>query len=171
MKILMVCLGNICRSPLAEGILRDKIKKAGLNWEVDSAGTDGYQPGCPPHHFSQKVAKHFGIDISTQKCRDFRQSDIEAFDRIYVMDDENYDEVRRISGKKWKPEKVDLLLNEVYPGKDKIVPDPWFGGEDGFYTTYKMIEEACDMIVRKYKDQTLKESYSEESAVGKKFNH
>src|SRR4051812_8308896 len=123
MKILMVCLGNICRSPLAEGILKDKVKKAGLNWEVDSAGTDGYQPGCPPHHFSQKVAKNYGIDISTQKCRHFRPGDIETFDRIYVMDDENYDEVRRISGKKWNPQKVDFLLNEVYPGKDKIVPD------------------------------------------------
>lgn len=148
MKILMVCLGNICRSPLAEGILRDKIKKAGLDWEVDSAGTNGYQPGCPPHHFSQKVAKQYGIDICEQKCRHFIKEDIDKFDKIYVMDDENYYEVQRIAGRKWDAKKVDFLLNEVYPGQNQMVPDPWFGGEDDFHTVYEMIDKACEKIVK-----------------------
>lgn len=147
MKILMVCLGNICRSPLAEGILKDKIKKAGLHWEVDSAGTNGYNPGCPPHRFSLKVARENGIDISGQKCRNFTKEDITRFDKIYVMDDENYEEVKRISGVNWNAEKVDYLLNSVTPGQNRNVPDPWFGGEDGFHKAFKMIEEACDKIV------------------------
>ncbi len=143
----MVCLGNICRSPLAEGILKDKVKKAGLDWQVDSAGTNGYQPGCPPHHFSQKVAKHYGIDITDQKCRQFTNSDIKKFDRIYVMDIENYQDVKEIAGVKWDAAKVDFLLNQIYPGQNKNVPDPWFGGEDGFHKVYKMIDKACEAIV------------------------
>lgn len=143
----MVCLGNICRSPLAEGILKDKVKKAGLDWQVDSAGTNGYQPGCPPHHFSQKVAKQYGIDISNQKCRHFTGRDIENFDRIFVMDKENYNDVKEIAGEKWDAAKVDFLLNQIYTGQNKNVPDPWFGGEDGFHNVYKMIDKACDAIV------------------------
>lgn len=148
MKILMVCLGNVCRSPLAEGILRDKVKRAGLDWEVDSAGTNGYQPGCPPHHFSQKVAKFYGIDIGEQKCRHFTKNDIDKFDTIYVMDEENYYDVQRICGEKWDPKKVDFLLNEIYPMQNRMVPDPWFGGEDGFHKVYEMIDEACEAIVK-----------------------
>lgn len=147
MKILMVCYGNICRSPLAEGILKDKVKKAGLDWEVDSAGTNAYEPGCPPHHFSQKAAKHYGIDIGNQKCHHFTKEDIKRFDRIYVMDKENYYDVKEICGENWDADKVDLLLNEVYPGQNKIVPDPWFGGEDAFHKVYKMIDKACEKIV------------------------
>jgi protein-tyrosine phosphatase len=150
MKILMVCLGNICRSPLAEGILKDKVKKAGLDWEVDSAGTLGHNVGCAPHHFSQKVARQYGVDICEQKCRHFTKDDIKNFDRIYVMDDENYLDVKRISGGNWDSGKVDLIMNEVYPGEDRIVPDPWFGGEEGFHKVYEMLDKACDAIIKKY---------------------
>ena len=150
MKILMVCLGNVCRSPLAEGILKDKVKKAGLEWYIDSAGTNGYQPGCPPHQSSQEVAKNYGIDISEHQCRHFTKKDIEEFDKIYVMDDENYNDVRRICDHKWNEEKVEFLLNEVYPGENRIVPDPWFGGEDDFTEVYELIDKACEVIVKKY---------------------
>jgi protein-tyrosine phosphatase len=96
MKILMVCLGNICRSPLAEGILQHKANAAALNWQVDSAGTAGYHVGNPPHHLSQKVAKHNGIDISHQQCKQFVQEDMLNYDRIYVMDSSNYNDVKRL---------------------------------------------------------------------------
>ena len=96
MKILMVCLGNICRSPLAEGILKQQCREKGLNWVIDSAGTAGYHVGCAPHHQSQKVALQFGIDISKQQCRKFVKEDIERYDMIYVMDQSNYKDVQLI---------------------------------------------------------------------------
>jgi protein-tyrosine phosphatase len=150
MKFLMVCLGNICRSPLAEGILKHKIKQAGLNWTVESAGTGNYHIGEAPHHLSQKVAQLNGIDICEQKGRQFVKDDMLHYDKIYVMDAENYNDVRRISGKYWDANKVDLLLNEIYSGENRSVPDPWFGKEDGFHMVYKMIDKACENIVKKY---------------------
>lgn len=150
MKILMICLGNICRSPLAEGILKDKVKKAGLDWEIDSAGTLGHNVGCPPHHLSQKVARQYGMDICEHKCRNFSKEDIKNFDKIYVMDDENYLDVKRISVKNWDAGKVDLIMNELYPGEDRIVPDPWYGGEEGFHKVYEMLDKACDAIIKRY---------------------
>lgn len=150
MKILMVCLGNICRSPLAEGVMRHKAEQAGLDWYIDSAGTSGHQVGCAPHHLSQKVAREFGIDISNTRCRNFKREDIHLFDRIYVMDSENYDDVRRICGGEWNPVKVDYLLNELRPGTDEDIFDPWYGGEEGFYEVYHMINEACEAIIRRY---------------------
>jgi protein-tyrosine phosphatase len=150
MRILMVCLGNICRSPLAEGILRDKVNKAGLNWIIDSAGTNGYQPGCPPHLLSQKVAEHNGVTLQGQQCRQFTKNDMDLFDKIYVMDEENYYDVKRISGNKWDEKKVDFLLNEIYSGQNRIVPDPWSRGEDDFHTVFALINKACEAIVEKY---------------------
>lgn len=150
MKILMVCLGNICRSPLAEGILRNKVKIAGLDWIIDSAGTSGHNPGCPPHRLSQKVALENGIDLSTIRCRNFTKSDIDMCDKIYVMDEDNYAEVKRISGTAWNAQKVDYLLNEIFPGKNINVTDPWYGGAEGFYEVYELINKACDAIVSKY---------------------
>lgn len=150
MKILMVCLGNICRSPLAEGILQHKADMAGLKWKVDSAGTANYHVGEPPHKLSQKVARMNGINISQQCCRQFKKDDMLAFDKIYVMDSENYIDVRRISGELWDKEKTDLLLNELYPGKNMGVPDPWYGNEDGYHKVFKLISDACDMIIEKY---------------------
>ena len=157
MKILMVCLGNICRSPLAEGILQHKADKAGFDWQIESAGTAGYHIGEPPHKLSQKVAKLNGIDISSQQCRQFKKEDMLTFDKIYVMDSENYINVKHISRALWNENKVDLLLNELYPGRNMSVPDPWYGMEDGYHKVYKMISDACDAIIEKYSAPTLKE--------------
>jgi len=150
MKILMVCLGNICRSPLAEGVLRHKTQQAQLNWEIDSAGTGAHQPGCAPHKYSQKIARLNGFDICDQVCRQLVKDDADRFDKIYVMDRDNYDDAKRIFRDKWIPGKVELLLNEVYPGKNMEVPDPWYGGEDGYHHVYELISKACDAIIQKY---------------------
>jgi len=149
MKILMVCLGNICRSPLAEGILQHKANAAALNWQVDSAGTAGYHVGNPPHHLSQKVAKQNGIDISLQQCKQFVQVDMLNYDRIYVMDSSNYNDVKKISGHLWNEQKVGLLLNELFKGENRNVPDPWYGEEDGYHKVFDMIDRACEKIVNR----------------------
>ncbi|HEV7621615.1 MAG TPA: low molecular weight protein-tyrosine-phosphatase [Flavisolibacter sp.] len=150
MKILMVCLGNICRSPLAEGILKDKAKKAGLNWEVDSAGTNGYHVGEAPHKLSQKVALLNGIDICKQRARRFVKEDFDRYDKIYAMADDVIDDMKQIAKNKYDESKADLFLNELYPGKNRSVPDPWYGPEAGFHEVYKLIDEACNAILRKY---------------------
>lgn len=149
MKVLMVCLGNICRSPLAEGILRSKVEKAGLHWIVDSAGTSAHNVGCSPHMSSQKIASKNGFDISKHKCRNFVKEDIRYFDKIYVMDDENYNDVKRIAEIFWNETKIDYLMNELFPGKNKIIFDPWYGGEEGFYQVYEMMEKACEALINK----------------------
>jgi protein-tyrosine phosphatase len=150
MNILMICHGNICRSPLAEGILQHKAKMAGLNWKVDSAGTSNYHIGNQPHYLSQKVAKMNGIEISVQCARQFKKEDILVYDKIYVMDSENYVDVKRMSRELWNEEKVELLLNELYPEKNINVPDPWYGGEGGYHEVFEMISDACDAIIEKY---------------------
>ncbi|GAC1456054.1 MAG: low molecular weight protein-tyrosine-phosphatase [Chitinophagaceae bacterium] len=147
MKILMVCLGNICRSPLAEGILKHKAQEAGLNWIVESAGTNGYHTGEAPHKLSQKVARLNGIDICRQRARQFVKEDMDRYDKIYAMAVDVLEEIQHIAGKRYKPGKVDLLLNESYPGENRSVPDPWYGSEPGYHEVYKMIEAACDKII------------------------
>jgi protein-tyrosine phosphatase len=155
MKILMVCLGNICRSPMAEGILEHKAKKAGLNWIVESAGTNGYHIGEPPHRISQKVASLNGIDICHQRARQFIPEDFERYDKIYALADDVLDEIRWIAGKKYNPSKVDLLLNELHPGKNLSVPDPWYGAEPGYHEVFKVIDEVCESIISKYADTKI----------------
>lgn len=149
MTILMVCLGNICRSPLAEGILQDKAQKAGLSWRVKSAGTNGFHIDEAPHRLSQKVALQHGIDISKQRATQFTPADFENFDIIYAMAEEVVDEMKWIAKNKFNPDKVRLLMNEVYPGENKDVPDPWYGPEAGYHAVYKMIDEACTEIIKK----------------------
>jgi protein-tyrosine phosphatase len=151
MKILMVCLGNICRSPLAEGILLHKARKAGLDWSVDSAGTNnGYHVGEAPHHLSQKVARLHSIDISHQKARNFTADDFDKFDKIYAMSKDVLEQIKTIAKKKYDPRKVDLLMNELHPGVNMNVPDPWYGPEPGFHDVFKMLEHACERIIEKY---------------------
>lgn len=150
MKILMVCLGNICRSPLAEGILQQKAIEAGLDWKVESAGTNSYHIGEPPHPLSQKVAKMNGIDISSQRARRFTADDIEAYDKIYALAGDVLDDIRSISKNKFDAGKVDLLMNELHPGKDMDVPDPYYGPEKGYHEVYEMITDVCNIIVEKY---------------------
>ena len=150
LRILMVCLGNICRSPLAEGILREKARAAGLDWEIESAGTNGYHIGDPPHPLSQKVARHHGIDIGSQRARKFTPTDFQRFDKIYAMADDVVDDIRRIGGKSWDPSKVHLLMNEFHPGGDEDVPDPWYGPEPGYHKVYALIDAAADRIITNY---------------------
>jgi protein-tyrosine phosphatase len=150
MKILMVCLGNICRSPLAEGILQDKIIKVGLQWSVDSAGTNDYHIGEAPHYLSQKVANQHGIDICHQRKRKFVPEDFDRFDKIYALAEDVLYDIKRIAKNKFDKSKVDLLMNELYPGKNLDVPDPWDGPEREYHEAYKLIEAACDAIIRKY---------------------
>jgi len=150
MRILMVCLGNICRSPLAEGILQDKAWKAGLNWSVESAGTNGYHVGEPPHKLSQKVAKLNGLDICNQRSRKFTAEDFQNFDLIYAMSSDVIEEMQRIARKQFDPKKVKLLMNELHPGRNEDVPDPWYGPEPGYHSVFEMISKACDRIVERY---------------------
>lgn len=151
MKILMVCLGNICRSPLAEGILQHKAQQEGLSWTIDSAGTNGYHTGEEPHRLSQKVALLNGIDISHQRARRFMAADFNRFDKIYAMAEDVMEEMQRIARKDFDAAKVDLLMNELYPGKNMDVPDPWYGAESGYHEVYAMIDKACDKILEKYR--------------------
>lgn len=150
MKILMVCLGNICRSPLAEGILQQKAFSAGLAWSIESAGTNGYHTGEAPHPLSQKVAKMNGIDISCQRSRKFVPEDFETYDKIYALAEDVLYEMRRIAGKKFNPAKAELLMNELYPGRNMDVPDPWYGPEPGYHEVYKMLDRVLDKVIERY---------------------
>ena len=146
----MVCLGNICRSPLAEGILQKKAAERGLDWTIESAGTNGFHVGEAPHHLSQKVAKSNGLDISKQIARRFSADDLDNYDIIYVMADDVLQEMKRMAGKKFNEEKVDFFLNALYPEKNKDVPDPWYGDEDGYTDVYALIDKACDAIIENH---------------------
>jgi protein-tyrosine phosphatase len=150
MKILIVCLGNICRSPLGEGILQHKSDQYGLGWEVDSAGTGDWHVGAPPHKLSQKVALQNGVDITRQRGRQFVKEDLLRFDRIYFMDRNNRTAARQIAGQWWDESKCSLLLEELYPGEYQNVPDPYGHPEREFEMVYQMIDAACDAIVKRY---------------------
>jgi len=143
-KILMVCLGNICRSPLAEGILKSKLKSD--VFFVDSAGTGAWHSGELPDKRSINVAKKYGIDLTNQRARLFVVDDFEKFDRIYVMDKSNYVNVCKLAPLPDYIEKVELILDESNPGKDLEVPDPYYGGDQGFENVFRMLNEACEKI-------------------------
>ena len=146
-KIVMVCLGNICRSPLAEGILASKLPKD--KFTVDSAGTGSWHIGQSPDERSVAVAKKNGLDISNQKGRQFSSADFDTFDYIFVMDNSNYDNVIALAETKKQKEKVTLIMNELHPSQNKEVPDPYFGMHNGFDIVYNMLDEVCDSIAQK----------------------
>ncbi len=139
----MVCLGNICRSPLAEGILKSKVDAT--NIYVDSAGTAGYHVGNTPDPRSIKVAHEHGIDISSQVCRKFTVSDFDTFDLIYAMDKSNYGNIIHLARRKEDAEKVKLLLSELNTEHIEV-PDPYYDAEDGFENVFQMIDKACNII-------------------------
>ncbi|MEC3907663.1 low molecular weight protein-tyrosine-phosphatase [Tamlana sp. 2201CG12-4] len=143
-KILMVCLGNICRSPLAEGILKSKLPDD--SFFVDSAGTANYHVGNPPDKRSIAVAKKHGLNISNLKGRQFKVSDFDRFDLIYVMDESNYNNVTTLARNNQDVSKVKMILNVVYPDQDYDVPDPYYGGDNGFENVYNMLDAACSII-------------------------
>ena len=142
----MVCLGNICRSPLAEGILKSKTK----NLEVDSAGTAGYHIGKQPDFRSIDIAKKYDIDLTSQRARQFSTRDFDDFDKIYVMDNDNYSKIISLARSQEDMDKVDLILNEIYPKEYKSVPDPYYGGDEGFQNIYNLLETSCEVIAKKY---------------------
>ncbi len=146
MKILMVCLGNICRSPLAEGILKEKIKERGLDWTVDSAGTGSWHIGELPDPRSIQTAKAYGIDIRDQRARQFQPEDFDKFDRIFAMDSSNYQNILALAKSEDHKKKVDLIMNLVTPNHNINVPDPYWD-DDGFENVYQMLEDACDQLI------------------------
>ena len=146
MKILMVCLGNICRSPLAEAILEHKTKH--LNFEVDSAGTAAYHVGKLPDSRSIKIAEKYNIDLSQQRARQFSRADFDAFDIIYAMDTNNYAHLISLASSESERNKIKLILNEINPNACQSVPDPYYGGKNGFQEIYNMLDKACNKIIQ-----------------------
>lgn len=147
MKILFVCLGNICRSPLAEGILKSKLAKQNISTEVESAGFESYHINEPTDPRAVKIGLKYGINIKNNRCRLFVTDDFDRFDIIYVMDSSNYRDVQYFSRHDEDMDKVQYLLS-VIDGKNKAVPDPYYGGETGFENVYSLINEACNKIVQ-----------------------
>ena len=146
MKILMVCLGNICRSPLAEGIL--SIKGKHLNLEVDSAGTAAYHIGKQPDIRSIEIANKYTIDLNQQRARQFSRADFDKFDIIYAMDTNNYAHLISLASNETERNKIRMILNEINPKAYQSVPDPYYGGENGFQDIYNMLDKACDKIIQ-----------------------
>ncbi|WP_068844411.1 low molecular weight protein-tyrosine-phosphatase [Flavobacterium chilense] len=146
-KILMVCLGNICRSPLAEGILASKLPQD--KFSIDSAGTGSWHVGHAPDKRSIAVARKNGLSIDNQKGRQFKTSDFDDFDYIYVMDNSNYRDVIQLAKTQEHKNKVSLILNELFPGENVDVPDPYFGAANGFDNVYEMLDEVAEIIAQK----------------------
>lgn len=149
MRILMVCLGNICRSPLAEGILKHKAGQRALPWTVDSAGTGHWHRGEMPDRRSIQVARQHGIDISNQRARQFQVADFEIFDLIFVMDGQNLRDVLRLAQHEEHRAKVELILNLDYPGQNRDVPDPYYD-DNGFEAVFQMLDAACDALIDRH---------------------
>ena len=146
MRILMVCLGNICRSPLAEGIMKHKIRERGLDWTVDSAGTGSWHTGELPDRRSIDKARQYGIDITDQRARQFQPADFERFDSILVMDTQNRRDVLRLAQHDEHRTKVQLILDALHPGQERNVPDPYYD-DDGFEEVFQMLDAACEAFV------------------------
>ena len=146
-RILMVCLGNICRSPLAEGIMTSKLPND--LYQVDSAGTAGYHIGSAPDPRSITVARKNGLNISNQKCRKFEVEDFDSYDYIFVMDESNFENVVKLARNPEDISKVSLIMNVLHPNENVEVPDPYYGGDSGFDDVYDMLDKACNRFVEK----------------------
>ena len=147
MRILMVCLGNICRSPLAEGILKNK--STHLDIYVDSAGTAGYHVGNKPDARAIEIAQKYNIDLNNQRARQFSRKDFDEFDIIYAMDKNNYANLISLADNNEERNKIKMILNELDHDSFQSVPDPYYGGQEGFEKVYKLLDKACEKIVSK----------------------
>jgi len=153
MKVLMVCLGNICRSPLAEGILRFKSKEKGIDIEVDSCGTAAYHVGEKPDPRSVLKANEHDIDISNLRGRQFSKSDFEYFDHILTMDKYNQMDILQLAENDAQRDKVKMILSYSESTSEKDVPDPYYGGSDGFEKIYQILDKACDVFIEKERNE------------------
>ncbi len=151
MKVLMVCLGNICRSPLAEGILKHKVQKLGLNWHIDSAGTGDWHIGELPDHRSIAIAKQYGIDLTDQRARLFERHDLDAFDLVLVMDKSNYQDITRFAKSDIQRQKIKLIMNFAKPNSNEIVPDPYL--DNRFELVYQLLDKACDAVIEAHTEK------------------
>jgi protein-tyrosine phosphatase len=151
MKILMICLGNICRSPLAEGILKDKVAKHKLDWQIDSAGTGGWHVGELPDSRSIAVARKYQIDLTDQRARQFRKTDFDNFDLILAMDKSNFRNILKMAQTDEQRAKIHLILNFSRPESDGEVPDPYY--DNRFDVVYEMLDEACEAVISNFKFQ------------------
>lgn len=154
MNILMVCLGNICRSPLAEGIMQAKILHRGLDWQVDSAGTGAWHVGEAPDPRSRQIARQEGLNIDHQRARQIQLSDFDDFDLILTMDSSNYQKVVRLAHDKQQRDKVQLILEMAHPQHPADVPDPYWD-DNGFRQVYDLLDEACDAILNQLETGVL----------------
>lgn len=152
----MVCLGNICRSPMADGLLRRKVKEQNLNVLVDSAGTANYHIGSTPDYRMIETAKSRGTDIHNLSARQFSQKDFQDFDLIYVMDESNLSNVIKLTTNSTEQQKVKLILEELYPNENRRVPDPYYGSMQDFMDIYDLLDEVTDVIIEKIKNGKIR---------------
>ncbi len=150
MKYLMVCLGNICRSPLAAGILKNKLEAAGSDSVVESRGFEPYHNGDYADARAQKIARKNNIDISKHRATLFQSGDFDKFDKIFVMDRGNFSDVAAMARNKNDLQKIDYLMNVSRPGTNTVVPDPYYGVDENFSQVFEMLSEAADAIIEKY---------------------
>lgn len=149
-KVLVVCLGNICRSPIAEAVLQDLADKAGLHWDVESAGTNGFHVGEPPHQSSQKICNEHGLDISKQRARRFVVADFDRYDLILVLASDVKEEVLKLGRQVEDSKKIHFFMDAFFPGQEVSVPDPWYGGEEGYAPVFDMIFRGGEAIIKKF---------------------
>lgn len=153
MKILMVCLGNICRSPIAQGVMQKLVTEHGLDWNIDSAGTNGFHNGEQPHQHSIQICKQNGIDISTQTSRRITRDDLKNYDYILCMAQEVIDEMQTMFGNELTNKPIKLLMEFAYPGQKMDIQDPWYGPASGYGPVFDLIQQGCEAFIQQKSTQ------------------
>jgi protein-tyrosine phosphatase len=135
---------------MAEGILKHQLNAAGIEALVDSAGTSSWHAGEAPDHRAIQECRKNGVDISKQRSRPFTAADLDQFDLIFAMDQENFQNILKLVTNDEQSGKVHMIMNTVHPGRNMAVPDPYYGGPQGFTTVFRMLEQASDKIIEQY---------------------